>query len=141
MEEYTMNTNLNSNELYIVTGAEGEEVEERINYLSLGISRKTSSESNLSSADVERGSSAAKSTPQNTVLVFALASPARLGTFGEKLANYLATGAIEVLKIKLKIPNASEPYLYKMIFDSAGASAETNLAASINATLVEYQEV
>lgn len=110
----------------------------------LDLIRTSVQEGNL--ASTEQGVS--KVTTQGTVLTIKISKPIRLDTFDYELFNYLYPGYMYKLKIKIEYPlaingtnlfNASAEYT--MVFSDASIAAETNLAASCTATLVEALEI
>ena len=128
-------------ELYYVYEKNGEEVEERIYFSTLGIARKTVSSSALSAEDASVGKTGAKSTPESTMLSIGVTAPMRRTKFGELCDSYVAAGSTEPFIIKLKYATLDDPLRYKMIFDNVGVSNEINLASSLSCAMLEYMEL
>jgi hypothetical protein len=119
----------------------GEEKTEAIYYSTLGLGRKTVTQSALTASDSSEGLTGAKSTPESTMLTIGVTLPMRNTEFGKLCDAFIADGSTAPFTIRVKFATIGTAKDYKMIFDQTGLSAEINLAAMSNFSLLEYMEL
>lgn len=119
---------------------------ERIYPTRLDIIRTSVQEGNLAS----NSDGVSKVTTQGTVLTIKLSKPARFDDLDYEIREYLYKGDIHPVELKLEYPQSRITQTdaisvgsrtYQMVFSDASVAAETNLAASCTATLVEVLEI
>lgn len=118
---------------------------ERIIPSKVGFSRKTTSEAGVPATSTN---AASKVIPSGSAFVINFDTPAKLGTFNQKLSSFVFAGTNTPMTVTVKYPQifttvegetvvSTQSYTYSMIFDNDGINTEQGYAVSASVTLVE----